>query len=148
MAELRLLLELLDDLHIELRPQYIRSELNPADEFSRLTERDAWQLRPHLQQQLLAKAKRVMHFEPTLDPFPCAQTHICPRYVSRFFKPDALCLDGLSFNWQHDAAWINPPWALLPNIIVKLHAEKPAAVLIVPDDHPDVPKAPKCCTIQ
>ena len=133
MAELRILLELLDDLHIELRPQYIRSELNPADEFSRLTERDAWQLRPHLQQQLLAKAKRVMHFEPTLDPFACAQTHICPRYASRFYNPDALCLDGLSLDWRHDAVWINPPWAMLPDIIAKLHAEKPAAVLIVPD---------------
>ena len=41
--------EYLDDLRIDLRPQYIRSELNPADEFSRLTERDAWQLQPHLQ---------------------------------------------------------------------------------------------------
>ena len=133
MAELRILLELLDDLHIELRPQYIRSELNPADEFSRLTERDAWQLRPHLQQQLLAKAKRVMHFEPTLDPFACAQTHICPRYASRFYNPDALCLDGLSLDWRHDDVWINPPWAMLPDIIAKLHAEKPAAVLIVPD---------------
>ena len=56
MAELRLLLELLDELHIDLRPRYIRSALNPADEFSRLTERDAWELRPRLRKQLLAKA--------------------------------------------------------------------------------------------
>jgi len=44
MAELRLLLQLLDDLSVTLLPRYIRSELNPADQFSRLTDRDAWQL--------------------------------------------------------------------------------------------------------
>ena len=41
MAELRLLLALLDDLDIRLVPRYIKSELNVADEFSRLTDRDA-----------------------------------------------------------------------------------------------------------
>ena len=42
MAELRLLMTVLDELDIELLPRYIRSELNPADEFSRLTDRDTW----------------------------------------------------------------------------------------------------------
>ena len=32
--------ELLEVLHITLLPRYIQSELNPADEFSRLTNRD------------------------------------------------------------------------------------------------------------
>ncbi len=41
MSELRSLVELLEALHITLLPRYIRSELNPADEFSRLTNRDA-----------------------------------------------------------------------------------------------------------
>ena len=42
MAELRLLLLVLDELHIDLRPRYIRSELNPADFYSRMVDRDAW----------------------------------------------------------------------------------------------------------
>ena len=40
MSELRSLVELLEVLHITLLPRYIQSELNPADEFSRLTNRD------------------------------------------------------------------------------------------------------------
>ena len=133
MAELRLLLELLDDLGIELRPRYIRSELNPADEFSRLTERDAWELHVPLRRQLLAKARRVMGFEVTLDPFACAQTHICPRYACRFSNPAALCLDGLSLDWRQEDVWINPPWGLLPEVVAKLQLERPQAVLIVPE---------------
>ena len=133
MAELRLLLELLDELHIDLRPRYIRSALNPADEFSRLTERDAWELRPRLRKQLLAKAECVMNFAPSLDPFACAQTHICPRYAARHSDSAALCLDGLSLSWRHEDVWINPPWCLIPDIIEKLEDEpSAAAVFIVP----------------
>ena len=60
MAELRRLLEFLDSLQIILRPKYIRSELNPADEFSRLTDRDAWSLRPSLQRMLLRKVHDIV----------------------------------------------------------------------------------------
>ena len=41
MNELRLLMALLEKLDIRLVSRYIRSELNPADVFSRLTDRDA-----------------------------------------------------------------------------------------------------------
>ena len=41
MSELRILMALLEKLDIRLVPRYIRSELNPADVFSRLTDRDA-----------------------------------------------------------------------------------------------------------
>jgi hypothetical protein len=41
MAELCLLLALIDDLDICLVPRYIKAKLNIANEFSRLTNRDA-----------------------------------------------------------------------------------------------------------
>ena len=132
MAELRLLLELLDSLQIILRPKYIRSELNPADEFSRLTDRDAWSLRPSLQRMLLDKVKRQVGKPVTLDAFASHQSAVCKRYASRHSELAALAFDGLGLDWREEVVWLNPPWALLPDIITKLGIEKPAGVLIVP----------------
>ena len=53
MAELCDLLQLLESLNITLLHKYIRSPLNPANEFSRLTNRDAWRLQPSVQRMLL-----------------------------------------------------------------------------------------------
>ncbi len=53
MNELRLLMTLPEQLDIRLLPRYIRSELNPADIFSRLTDRDAWTLSPSVQSILM-----------------------------------------------------------------------------------------------
>ncbi len=60
MAELRALLQLIDSLDITLLPKYIRSELNPADEFLRLTNSDAWRLQPPLQRRLLHKVASIV----------------------------------------------------------------------------------------
>ncbi len=132
MGELRLLMEVLDELDIELLPRYIRSELNPADEFSRLTDRDAWRLRPSTHRMLRHKARRALGTDLTLDAFACHQTKICTRYASRLFDRHALGFDGLALDWRQEVVWINPPWCLLGDIISKLQQEKPAAVLIVP----------------
>jgi hypothetical protein len=56
MNELRLLMALLEQLDIRLLPRYIRSKLNPADIFSRLTDRDAWTLSPSVQRMLIHAA--------------------------------------------------------------------------------------------
>ena len=48
------------------------------------------------------------------------------------FHPEALALDGSALNWRNDVVWINPPWALLPDIIGKIECERPDAILIVP----------------
>ena len=133
MAELRVLLALLEDLNIRLVPRYIRSALNKADEFSRLTDRDAWTLRPHVQRMLMRRALAILK-KPcvTLDPFACHQSRVCSRFASRLFHPEALALDGSALNWRNDVVWINPPWALLPDIIGKIECERPDAILIVP----------------
>jgi len=132
MAELRLLLQLLDDLSVTLVPRYIRSELNPADQFSRLTDRDAWRLRPCTQRKLLDKVRYELKKEITLDAFACHQTKVVARYASRLDEPTALALDGLALDWRQEVVWLNPPWALLPAIIDKLDRERPAALLIIP----------------
>ena len=132
MAELRRLLELLDSLQIILRPKYIRSELNPADEFSRLTDRDAWSLRPSLQRMLLRKVHDIVGTPVTLDAFASHQSAVCRRYASRHSELGAVGFDGLALDWRREVVWLSPPWGLLQDIITKLSIEKPPGVLIVP----------------
>jgi hypothetical protein len=57
MNELRLLMTFLEQLDIRLVPQYILNELNPADFFSRLTDRDTWTLSPSVQRMLMQRAQ-------------------------------------------------------------------------------------------
>ena len=68
----------------------------------------------------------------TLDAFTSHQSAVCKRYASRHSELGALALDGLALDWRDEVVWLNPPWALLPDIITKLSIEKPAGVLIVP----------------
>ena len=60
MAELRALVSVLEDLGIELQPRYSRSELNPADEFSWLIDRDDWKLRSSTQRMLQRKTRSIL----------------------------------------------------------------------------------------
>ena len=132
MNELRLLMALLEQLDIRLVPRYIRSELNPADIFSRLTDRDAWTLSPSVQRMLMQRAQAMFRKSISLDAFACPQSKVTSRFDSRHFAPEALGEDGLLLDWSSEVVWLNPPWALLPDVLCKLRAERPAAVLIVP----------------
>jgi hypothetical protein len=102
MTELRSLMAVLDDLDIDLQPRYIRSELNPADEFSRLTDGDAWRLRTSTQRMLTHKSRRLLGADFTLDAFTCHQTKTCPRYAFQLFDRDAIGFDGLAFDWRQE----------------------------------------------
>ena len=134
MAELRQLLKLLDELKIDLDVRYIRSALNPADALSRLTHRDAWGLKAKLQKSLKAEVERRLDAPLTLDPFACHRSHVVQRYCSRFGEPSAIADDGLQVPWGQERLWLNPPWALLPAVIHKLHTEPEASgVLIYPE---------------
>ena len=135
MAELRLLLHLLDELQIELRPRYIRSALNPADYYSRMVQRDAWSLRPSVQRMVAAQARYVHRLDISLDPFGCHQFAVCKRYASLLCDPQALAADGLALHWAAElgSIWLNPPWALIAACIEKLTRERPPAILIVPE---------------
>jgi hypothetical protein len=68
----------------------------------------------------------------SLDAFACPQSKLTSRFASRHFAPEALAEDGLMLDWSSEVVWLNPPWALLPDVLCKLRAERPAAVLVVP----------------
>ena len=81
--------------------------------------------------KVLHKVTSLVGAPVTLDAFACHQSRACPRYASRLSEPVALASDGLALDWRQEVVWLNPPWALLPDIIGKLAAERPAGVLIV-----------------
>jgi hypothetical protein len=114
---------LIEQLDIRLLPRYIHNELNPADIFSRLTDRDEWTLSPSVQRMLMQRAQAVFRKSISLD---------ASHFSSRHFAPEALAEDGLLLDWSSEVVWLNPPWALLPDVLCKVRAERPAAVLIVP----------------
>ena len=132
MSELRLLMALLEQLDIRLVSRYIHSELNPADVFSRLTDRDTWTMSPSVHRMLMQRAQAMFRKSISLDDFACPQSKVTSRFVSRHFAPEALTEDGLLLNWNSEVVWLKPPWALLPDVLCKLRAERPAAVLLVP----------------
>jgi len=148
MVELRRLLQLLDDLKIDLEMKYIRSALNPADELSRLTHRDAWGLKARLQRSLLREVQTLLGASITLDPFACHRSAVVPRYCSRFGEPTSLGDDGLKICWEDEVLWLCPPWALLHEVLIKLEKEPTAkGVLIVPE-WPTQPWWPKLQNLQ
>jgi hypothetical protein len=68
----------------------------------------------------------------SFDAFACPQSKVTSRFTSRHFAPEALTEDGLLLDWSSEVVCLNPPWALLPDVICKIRVERPAAVLIVP----------------
>ena len=81
---------------------------------------------------LLHKVTSLVSAPVTLDAFARHQSCVCPRHASRLCEPEALASDGLALDWRHEVVWLNPPWALLPDVIGKLAVEQSVGVLIIP----------------
>ena len=107
MIELCLLMVLLEQLDIRLVPRYIHSELNPADVFSRLTDRDAWTLSPSVQRMLMQRAQAMFRKSISLDAFVCPQSKVTSRFSSRHFAPELLSEDGLLLDWSSEVVWLS-----------------------------------------
>jgi hypothetical protein len=107
LVELRALMELIESLNITLLPRYISSELNPADEFSRLTNREACHLQPSVQQMLLHQVKSILCSSVTLDAFTCHQSRVCQSFSSRHSMQAALASNGLVLDWWCQVVLLN-----------------------------------------
>jgi hypothetical protein len=81
---------------------------------------------------LMQRAQTMFLKSISLDSFACPQSKVTSCFVSRHFAPEVFVEDGLLIDWSSEVVWLNPPWALLPDVLCKLRAERPAAVLIVP----------------
>ena len=130
MQELRLLWAFLITHNITILPQYVKSQDNPADWWSRWEDRSAWHLQPALFDHLQALHLGTKSY--TLDPFACRATALTARYCSLRPDPDALARNGFSVAWADEMLWLNPPWELIPRVLYKLRCEKAVGILIAP----------------
>jgi hypothetical protein len=131
MTELRKLWYLLDTCDISLRPRYIRSAANIwADRLSREVDTSDWRFNPRQFQQL--ERKWGPH---TIDRFASSTNAQLPRYNSRWLDPRTEGVDCLRLadqDWRCEHNWCNPPWELLPDLVLKLQSSGASATVIAP----------------
>lgn len=131
MTELRKLWYLLDTCNISLRPRYIRSTANIwADRLSRELDTSDWRFHPQQFQQL--DKRWGPH---SIDRFASSTNALLPRYNSRWLDPRTEAVDCLRMtdqDWRCEHNWCNPPWELLPDLVLKLQASGASATVIAP----------------
>jgi hypothetical protein len=131
MAELRKLWYLLDTCNISLRPRYIQSAANIwADRLSRETDSSDWKLNPRHFNNL-----NMLWGPHTIDRFASSTNTQLPRYNSRWLDPHTEGVDCLRFSdqdWMREHNWCNPPWDLLPDLVLKLRSSGASATVVAP----------------
>eukprot|EP00854_Cymbomonas_tetramitiformis_P008950 gene8949-biopygen9116 len=55
-----------------------------------------------------------------------------PRYYATWKDPRCEGVDSLTYDWQGENNWVNPPWALLDEVAHKLREEGAAATVVAP----------------
>ncbi len=128
MAELRQVWQLLHDMQVELVPVYIASGDNPADFPSRYSMSAEWTFRPGMRAQLHRLSQRAY----SLDPFATRATAMAPTFCSLQAEEHTIANDGMCVSWKRQHLFLNPPWDLIPKVLLKIVADRASGVLIVP----------------
>jgi hypothetical protein len=69
----------------------------------------------------------------SLDAFACPQSKVTSRFASRHFAPEALGEDGWTLaRLEQRSRLAEPTVGVVADVLWKLRAERPAAVLVVP----------------
>ena len=131
MRELRKLWYLLDTNDITLRARYIRSASNVwADRLSREIDSNDWMFNPHIFAYLDG-----LWGPHTTDRFATSNNTQLARYNSPTWDPRSSGVDAMAqsdSDWRHENNWINPPWALLEDVVTKLRNSGGAATVLAP----------------
>ena len=98
-----------------------------ADRLSRSPDRHNWQLNRGLFMIL-----NQLWGQFTVDRFATLQNTLLPRFNSRYYEPMSEGIDALAQDWSGENNYINPPWALLPQVVTKIRADKALATVIAP----------------
>jgi hypothetical protein len=128
MAELRQVWTLLHTLKVDLVPVYIASADNPADFPSRHSMSAEWTFRPGLRQQLHQLSPRAY----TLDPFATQATAMARTFCSLQAEAPCTANDGMCVSWRQQQLFLNPPWDIIPKVLLKIVEDGASGVLIVP----------------
>ena len=113
---------------IQITCTHIPGVLNvEADRLSRTPDTHNWMLHPYVFTEL---QKRLGPF--TVDRFATSLNAQLPRFNSRYWEPETEAVNALAQHWGGEHNFINPPWALLPQIVRKIAADKAECTVIAP----------------
>jgi hypothetical protein len=75
----------------------------------------------------------------TIDAFASSGNAKTPRFWS--YKPDPLALatDALAQPWRDKTLWLNPPWQLLDQVVLKALLDRPRQTVLLTPDWPGAP---------
>jgi hypothetical protein len=129
MAELRLLVALLDEHDISLRSQYIRSKDNwVADFYSRIAAPREYTLL-----RSIFDAVESMWGPFSIDAFASDASAMLPRFWSERGDGAALAVDAFAQDWAAEQlVWAHPPPSMLPQLVQLLQLTPCRAVVCAP----------------
>ena len=131
MDELYHLVPWLQHHHILLEVLYIRSEHNIVDPESRRRNTDLWSLKPRTQNFLRQQVQHHLGQHVDTDPFACNQSAVAKRYCTPLHDRHSAGFNGLLLNWSPPhVVYLNPPWHLLPQVLVKMKASQAKGVVV------------------
>eukprot|EP00854_Cymbomonas_tetramitiformis_P011235 gene11235-biopygen11530 len=108
--------------------RYIRGEANVwANNFSRYEDLDDGRLN---RKWFVWVSEQWGPF--TVDRFASEISARLPRYYAAWKDPRCEGVDSLAYDWRGENNWVNPPWALLEEVVHKLREEGAAATVMAP----------------
>ena len=119
---------LAEHFHIDLICTHIPGVMNSqADRLSRSPDVHNWMIHPTLFNLL---NKRFGPF--SIDRFATNMNAHLPRFNSRYWEPESEGINALAQDWSNDNNFANPPWALIPQVIAKVIADRAECTVITP----------------
>ena len=131
---------LLACLHAELvATTHLPGVLNTrADEASRRWLRKHKRLEWPISGTWLKTACAELEMEmPEIDAFATAANTKCPRFFSLHHDPLAEGTDAMAQPWAGRRLLLNPPFAMFPKVVAKMHNDMPRQALVVAPEWPN-----------
>jgi hypothetical protein len=133
MDELYHLVPWLQKHQISLEVLYIRSEHNIADPAPRRHDADLWSLKPRKQIFLLQQVHQRLGHPVDTNPFACQQLAVPTHYCTPLHDRHSAGFNGLLLDWSTPhVVYLNPPWNILPQVLLKMKASGAKGVAVYP----------------
>ena len=112
---------------ITLLPEYLPGKFNTeADYESRNPDHGHWVLKKSI-------FRHLCHLwgTPTIDRFALPSNCQVPRFNSRNYCPEAEAVDGLAQHWSNEHNFVNPPFALMEQVVQHLMTHRKVVATVV-----------------
>ena len=68
----------------------------------------------------------------SVDCFASYKNRKVPRFYSKYFNPDSLGVDSLTFSWVGETCWLVPPISLVKKVVLHVCLCRCRGILVVP----------------